>query len=468
MAKTTFSQKLSLVIFGVAFTFLILEVVLRLGGFLFLSVQEQANRRSADAKGEYNILCLGESTTALGGEDAYPRQLERILNSRQSKIKFKVINKGVPATTTDQILARSEIYLREYHPNLVVAMIGINDPPLDQLQSLVASLSEKSRVIRLLHLIFQHLKVKHEEQKGDALAKSLQSMEAKIDQHPSVNDYNKIAEIYRGMNHPQQEYAVLLKSLALDPEHQQTNFLLGVYYERQAEYAKALAVYKKSYAAIRNSESSEKDTILSKMAECYKFLGDYPHAEKSYLEIVEQSSVDSEAHEALADIYLEQKDYASAQKHYTEQIKIHPDSAGAYNKLAYLYRMAGKEQVANALLKQGEPYDSAQGGNQKKAPNARTKKNYARLYQILRQQSIPLVAVQYPARPVQPLKQMLTGLNGVIVVDNERNFRDALAQATYDDYFFDRFAGDFGHATPKGNALLAGHIAEVILKEIVK
>ena len=56
------------------------ELGLRLGGVVFLSLQEYRNVRSIMGKGEYRIMCIGESTTAFGGEDSYPAQLEKILN----------------------------------------------------------------------------------------------------------------------------------------------------------------------------------------------------------------------------------------------------------------------------------------------------------------------------------------------------------------------------------------------------
>jgi len=464
MAQTTFRQKLALSFLGLAFTFLILEGGLRLGGWLFLNLQEKANHRAAGAGEEYRILCLGESTTALGGKNSYPRQLERILNSRQNKIKFRVINKGVPSTTTDQVLARVEIYLQEYHPHLVVAMLGVNDPPLSQPRSFADLLSERSRAIKLIRMIIAHLRVKKQELKEDALERSLKSMEARVDSRPASGDYNKLAEFYRGMNRPEKEHALILKSLALDPGNYETNFLLGVYYDRQAEYARALAAYEKAYAA----QGTDKAVVLSKMAECYKFLGDYRRAEEAYLNIIGQFPGHPEAHGALADIYLEQKNYEAAQKEYVEQIKVRPDSDTAYAKLAHLYRLAGKDAAADALIKQGEKVTTDKDFDHGKAPNSRTRKNYRRLYQILRQRKIPLAAVQYPLRPFSPLEDMLSGLDGVVFVDNEKVFRDALAQGTYDMYFSDRFAGDFGHCTPQGNALLAGHIAEIILKEIIK
>jgi hypothetical protein len=56
-------------------------------------------------------------------------------------------------------------------------------------------------------------------------------------------------------------------------------------------------------------------------------------------------------------------------------------------------------------------------------------------------------------------------MQGIIFVYNERVFKEALMRGRYEDYFADRFAGDFGHGTPKGNRLLAENIANTILKE---
>jgi len=90
--------------------------------------------------------------------------------------------------------------------------------------------------------------------------------------------------------------------------------------------------------------------------------------------------------------------------------------------------------------------------------------NYRKLKAILDKRGIRLVCVQYPMRSIEPLKKIFAGEPGVIFVDNERLFKDAVAQGGYKEYFRDMFAGDFGHCTAKGNRLLAENVAEMILK----
>jgi hypothetical protein len=69
-------------------------------------------------------------------------------------------------------------------------------------------------------------------------------------------------------------------------------------------------------------------------------------------------------------------------------------------------------------------------------------------------------------RSVEPLKKMLGNDAGIIFVDNENLFKEALQKASYKEYFKDMLAGDFGHCTDKGNRILAQNIAGAIFKEV--
>ena len=98
--ETNIRQKLILVISAVFLFLVLLEAALRLGGIIFLSLQEHRNRISVEQEGAYRILCLGESTTA----GQYPHFLEEILNQRKIGVKFSVIDKGIPGAHTSTIL----------------------------------------------------------------------------------------------------------------------------------------------------------------------------------------------------------------------------------------------------------------------------------------------------------------------------------------------------------------------------
>jgi hypothetical protein len=85
--------------------------------------------------------------------------------------------------------------------------------------------------------------------------------------------------------------------------------------------------------------------------------------------------------------------------------------------------------------------------------------------EILDKKKVRLVCVQYPMLNIKQLKAVFEDREGIIFVDNEKVFKDAVRREGYEEYFIDTFGGNFGHCTPKGNRLLAENIAFAILKE---
>lgn len=89
----------------------------------------------ARAPGVYRVLAIGDSWTfgfRTEERDAYPRQLERILNLRARErgdpLQFQVINAGVVGYSTAQEAAYLELEGGKYTPDLVlVAFYPVND-----------------------------------------------------------------------------------------------------------------------------------------------------------------------------------------------------------------------------------------------------------------------------------------------------------------------------------------------------
>ena len=162
MKKTSLKQKLLLIIFGVILAVVLLEAALRMAGAVVLYLQERHNHLSFKQE-EYRILCLGESTTALGGEDSYPSLLEEMLNAQNRQKKFTVINEGIISTTSDYILKHIDQNLDMYKPQMVVVMMGINDKaylhnPYKALWwEYIKLYLEDFRVYKLAHLLYEHI-----------------------------------------------------------------------------------------------------------------------------------------------------------------------------------------------------------------------------------------------------------------------------------------------------------------------
>jgi lysophospholipase L1-like esterase len=116
---------------------LIIEGLLRFGGWGFYYLQDRENKKNELLTGiqlnrvqkkEFVILCVGESTTYMGYANSWPSQLQRILNNIQTQKTFRVINTGAPARQTSHLLSEfRQVWLDKYKPDFVLAMVGIND-----------------------------------------------------------------------------------------------------------------------------------------------------------------------------------------------------------------------------------------------------------------------------------------------------------------------------------------------------
>lgn len=75
----------------------------------------------------YRILCLGGSTTLMPAEANYPNILGRILKNRFPGLNIEIINAGQDWFTTKHSLISYVTYYRQWDPDLIIEMHGIND-----------------------------------------------------------------------------------------------------------------------------------------------------------------------------------------------------------------------------------------------------------------------------------------------------------------------------------------------------
>jgi tetratricopeptide (TPR) repeat protein len=141
------SRRLASAGLGMLVTFVLAELLLALGTRAFVHVQLQRNLASIqrqdgapDDRPELRILCIGESTTAVAGDErgtmlvprtAYPVQLERILNERQQDIRYTVLNNGIMGGTSGSSLELLGQTLPTLQPHIIIAMMGIKDTPTE-------------------------------------------------------------------------------------------------------------------------------------------------------------------------------------------------------------------------------------------------------------------------------------------------------------------------------------------------
>ena len=225
--RITTKQKVGLILFGIFLTLVILELGLRVGGFVLSSYQRTSNKKSFDA--DYRILCLGESTTAdiYGPKNSWPAQLEIILNNKTSEIKFKIFNEGIGGTNTAIILSRLNENLEKYNPNMVITMMGINDGDMslvykESIKNKIFLMFQDFRVYKLSKLIFDSFKSKIKTNKKfnntnyniDKFHKTDEVFSEKTDKNPDNEEfYWTLGSLYFNRGRLDEAEEVLMKGL---------------------------------------------------------------------------------------------------------------------------------------------------------------------------------------------------------------------------------------------------------------
>jgi len=459
-------QRISLVILSLILGVILIEIGLRTGEFIFLSLQDYRNKISLQRKDTFRIMCIGESTTALGGDSSYPRQLERILNSRGIGVEFSVINEGKVGINVESIVLNLKDKLDRYEPDMVISMIGIMDGLCkihrDASYSRLRNRKEDSflknfktyNLFKLLkiNLIYKfqrkndNLEMKHE--KTNAYEEKYMQAESLVES----KSQNRISDYKKGNLCCEQ--ANLKKRINLNSDEYYSYIERGLSYLAQNNAKMARKMYQK---AIEINPQAPK--AYGHFGDLFFNIKEYFKAEKFLNKAIKLDPGFSYfPYARLAATYLEKGKEEKAEQTLLKGIKYFPESVVLLGMLSVLCEEEGKSDLAKKFFKKTHKVESNKY-------NPVIEKSYQKIYHLLSQKGILLVAVQYPMRSIEQLKVMLEKKRDVIFVDNEKIFKNAVRQLGYSEYFIDNFAGNFGHCTAIGNELLAGNIAEVILKE---
>lgn len=417
----TFKQKILLIFFGIILAFVVIETGLRMGGFVFLSLQEFRNWLAVKTKGAYCIVCIGESTTA----SQYPCHLQEVLNNSDIGIRFNVIDKGIIGTNTSKILNNLNAWLIKYKPDMVVAMMGIND--FGSHMSYEGAAVSKGRSFKNYFRIYKLYRI----------------IAAKF----KKNNYRDDMDLSSTL-------CAVKKAVELNPKDDNAYAKLAWLYILDRKFAFAEDAAKK--AAELNAKN---DTAFLVLAWAYMAKEDFLRAEEAAKRAIELNPTNDLNYMVLAKIYFMQNDFSRAEEATNKIIELNPNNDAAYGLLGTLY-----SQTVNYVFAR-KYYEKA---NELRMNYFRpsTAKNILRLKNTLDINNIRMVYAQYPMRSIEPLKRLFGKDKKVILVDNDEIFKDAVQREGYKEYFTDIFGGDFGHCTVNGNRLLAKNIAQAILKEV--
>ncbi|MEI6831384.1 MAG: tetratricopeptide repeat protein [Candidatus Omnitrophota bacterium] len=332
-------QKLGLVVLGIFLFFVVLEVALNIGGFVFSALREYRKDLSFKQKDVYRILALGESTTADGMEDSYPSQLESILNQRKLGIEFSVLNDGVPGADSAYILSRLKANLDRYNPDMVIVMMGINDlgnhiPRENNSNSKVMLLLRRLKTYKLTRFMWLRIITKINEKNGD---------NRKLDEGHAEE-----------VNFSMAEYK-LKKATELNP-NDDVYVALGRLY---SEYYRSIEIFNNT-SKIDEVANQKNDLAYIGYGCVYLNKNNMIAAKSSFLKALELNPRNDFAYIGLGCVYMNKNATFAAETSFLKALKINPKNSFAYIELAWLFEEQGRLLDAEELLKKAidvDPYD---------------------------------------------------------------------------------------------------------------
>lgn len=390
-------QKIKVLIIGFIFSVVLIETAVRLGCFFYVFLREQRNEVFDREKNIFRILCIGESTTALGGRSSYPCQLQEILNQRNIGVQFSVINAGREGVNTTILIAQLENNLNKYQPDMIVAMMGCNDGRKTVLYGNIPFVNKFSfKTYKLVKLLWYNCQYKNQREVGTiasedekkfskellkriislkddkeysyrlmkyiedkALAGFDEVLTELINVEPAAAVYRKLKRFFNCLQKMQNQYQkfekildrrveiICKRCIKRDPMKYTPYLLLARCYINRRQYDKAQEVLN-SAGVVKNSN------LYLEKGWFYLEKEMYDQAEEMFKKVYELGKVPFKD----IDTYLEYAWFSrregkshKAQEILKAIIERHPQELWAYFELGWLYKDYGKYEEAVRIFK---------------------------------------------------------------------------------------------------------------------
>jgi tetratricopeptide (TPR) repeat protein len=342
-----------LIIFGFCLFLILLEVSLRCASLFF--IHTRTPHFAAETHKKITLLCLGESTTYQG----YPQFLERYLNTH-SLYSFRVIDAGVPGTNSAQILARLPKYLKDFNPDIVIGMIGINDAEdtISYTETFWDSLLltvQRLRVYkviwivreRLLSLGFNETPLYAEERPPST--DNADTLNQKAWEHMQKKEFEKAEELFTVLlnNDPTNERALIDLSLlyiqtknkekaratlekvhAINPDFHRFLYAQGNLFVLEEKYTEALETFMRALTAYERDPIHTTEYTLVKfgISDCLLHLGKYDESKKILDSLLPVAIDTAEIHKRLADYYAFNNNFDASLEELKKRVALNPDN----------------------------------------------------------------------------------------------------------------------------------------------
>lgn len=331
-------RRLLSLLLGAVFTLVLLEVGLTVAYRVFDWYQFRSNLAAmAGGDHEITIVCIGESTTAVAGDEtgtmlvprtSYPAQLEQILNERQTTLRFRVLNNGIMGGTSGSALELLQRTMAQTEPQMIIAMMGIKDTPNEwvPVSALLPRWMNSLRTVQLASWLLESWRLRHNQNVTDI--KTFSSLPPSAQQKViQLGNYLKEGGI------------------ASDPEAMERAraaiYLLRIGQLRQAE-------------TIMREVSAERGVGSSLLAEILVTAGRHDEAYRVLEEAIAAHPGEGMYRVVLADLHLRQKDYATTRRvleeaRLAQPTMTEPELTGQYIQLAWVDLLLAEGAYDEAL-----------------------------------------------------------------------------------------------------------------------
>ncbi|MCK9595360.1 MAG: tetratricopeptide repeat protein [Candidatus Omnitrophica bacterium] len=326
------AKKVTLVILTLILTLAALELMLRMIGFAIVNLQEYRNRQAIKQRGNFRVICLGESTT----QNQYPRYLEKILNKNNPGVKTSVVDCGQSGATTTTLLLHLQDTLDKYKPDVVVTMMGCNDYRtlyyLD-IPEANTGLFKNCRLYRFARIIY--MDISNKLNKRDIYRPSAHKNTAAQEKYP---DISKIK-----MTQLEKEYKKLAEFSDLTKI---TNRGYGLRYKDLKRVAELEKIWEKII------EINPRDAYAySKLAILYWDAGKFNEAENALIKALKIEPGNYMTYVQLGRVYRDHGKFVKSEEIYKEAAQINPNKYEAYAGLEWLYRHQKRFEERLQILK---------------------------------------------------------------------------------------------------------------------
>ncbi len=448
---------------GLLAAVLFLEISLKLTGFLYKKNRMSAHEGVGKTRGSrYVILCLGNSYTFGVGAprgQSYPDQLQRMFDKKLKGRGITVINKGVGAETTGELLSKLELNIENKKPDLILLQTGQANWGFyykysDYLKrtfgdraffrKAASSLNDflnSSSVYRLFFNLYASLNNRSGIQMLGAF-------------YPEgnvcgvfLNNSTRLEQGSLGKSAKRAEDAIncYKERIRKNPDASLNYSYIGQIYYLQNNYEEALRWFMKAVQMAssnngRIKESSRNAVNYNYIAYVYLFQNNYPEALKWFMQEVQANPYDMEnsGYQGIRNIAV--------------QARVHQDQF--YNEIQSFIRSFKNIDVDKGrnflLLSDNEV-------------NQWVESDIKEIVRIARQKGIKVILQDYPnVFPENKLLRKIAVELGVPFVENERVFQARIANgAAHTDLF--EFGG--GHCNANGYGLMAMNVYNKIMEE---